>query len=986
MMWNPSSAPAKLLPRPKDDEQFEELTAELLGAVYRVELPIRYGRSGQDQYGLDVVLDTKQGKVGIQCKLHTSEKVKDKVLEDQLSKDLDKLKRSQVSVVTFVFATTARRSRGVQDAASELAEDAPFEIRTFFWDDFEEYLPRHRPVYDWYLGLHYPGLEAGRDEPTFEEQLRKWRAHVRRQTRTVDPFVGEEGEGPRLDRVFVRREVGAERGGEPEEDAETGDAVAPHGALDRDLTLRKVLALDPADDPRVTGKWVLLGDPGAGKTTLLRHLAREVMETREPEWVPLRLHLSEVVGCGGWLQTECERAGVGERFFDRVDRDGRLLLLLDGLDELTRDRRVDGREFARAVRETWPRATVVVASRLTPYDPLGEGFVELRVQPLSEETRAGLLAFYLSEWGAGGREEAEEHLKRLKGDPWLRELTSNPLSLTLLALLLRQRITPAGSRAKLYRQIFDLLLAGEHRRPSRPFEPQTACRDFLRQVAHGMAELGEEQLDHRDLVERLSSGELGSVMQVIWQHPSYTEDRDRAHDRFFDGLERTGILVHCAPQQWRFWHRYFREALTAERLAQVVDDDPAQAVALVEELGEKRDQAAWSEALALLPGHLAEGAARDAVVRALFLQNFKLGLRSLGAVDRMGAGIVAQVFRRTEERRLGDLTPQILRLLADDELLAFIEDERETRNPNRLFWLLWLLWQVERRSKSMAEEVKALRGRFFAHIPTPPLDLFTIVETPQDGQVDLWCAVKAGEFRMGSPESEAGGGDNERPQHLVTMKSGYRMAAVPVTRAQYAAFDPDHEAVGFAKLTKEELAHYPVTDVSWYAAMAFCCWLAQALPETAGARLPTEAEWEYACRAGTKTEYWKGSGIKNLRQVSWYSGNSGRRPHRVGELLANHAGLYDVHGNVGEWTLSRWTEDYSHRQSGVEVDPESVTQADEIAEALSGGSRVTRGGSWASIGNGVRSAYRRRLSPGGGFGDLGFRVLLPKSPSIGARA
>lgn len=131
-----------------------------------------------------------------------------------------------------------------------------------------------------------------------------------------------------------------------------------------------------------------------------------------------------------------------------------------------------------------------------------------------------------------------------------------------------------------------------------------------------------------------------------------------------------------------------------------------------------------------------------------------------------------------------------------------------------------------------------------------------------------------------------------------------------------------------------------------------------------GARLPTEAEWEYACRAGKSTEYWSGDSEKDLAPVDWYKENSGGRTHAIGEKETNPWGLYDVHGNVLEWTLSPWTEDYSG-QLDVRHDHLDLASWDLVAAAAApgGANRVIRGGSFEYTAGRCRSAYRYLDSP-----------------------
>jgi formylglycine-generating enzyme required for sulfatase activity len=157
----------------------------------------------------------------------------------------------------------------------------------------------------------------------------------------------------------------------------------------------------------------------------------------------------------------------------------------------------------------------------------------------------------------------------------------------------------------------------------------------------------------------------------------------------------------------------------------------------------------------------------------------------------------------------------------------------------------------------------------------------------------------------------------------------------------------------------------PVEQVSWTDAVEFCRKLS-ALPAEKRAgyvyRLPTEAEWECACRAGTSTAYSFGDSESELGDYAWYEKNSGGTTHPVGGKKPNGWGLYDMYGNVWEWCQD-WYGDYP---SGSTTDPTG---------AASGSDRVTRGGSWYGISDRCHSAYRGRDAPDFRHGHLGFRVL-----------
>ena len=251
-----------------------------------------------------------------------------------------------------------------------------------------------------------------------------------------------------------------------------------------------------------------------------------------------------------------------------------------------------------------------------------------------------------------------------------------------------------------------------------------------------------------------------------------------------------------------------------------------------------------------------------------------------------------------------------------------------------------------------------------------PLDLFHWIESGLDGRIPLWRLVPAGEGWIGSPADEQGRVDNEGPRYRLEVVSPFQLAAVPVTNAQYAFFDP--------KKADDGKPNHPVVGVSWDEAGAFCRWLAK-LPGFAGARLPTEEEWEYACRAGTTTRYWSGDAEHDLKRVGWFGEGSKGSTHEVACKPANPWGLYDMHGNVFEWTASLWRGDYSQRVDGSVFDPaeDSADLAADSPRVV----RVIRGGCFWDTARRARSAYRVRLDPGDRFGLLGFRVLLPFAPS-----
>lgn len=215
-------------------------------------------------------------------------------------------------------------------------------------------------------------------------------------------------------------------------------------------------------------------------------------------------------------------------------------------------------------------------------------------------------------------------------------------------------------------------------------------------------------------------------------------------------------------------------------------------------------------------------------------------------------------------------------------------------------------------------------------------------------------ALPGGTFQMGSNEY-----DNEKPIHPVTL-SPFHIGKYQVTQAQWQAVMRDNPSY----LKGDNL---PVEQVSWEMATDFC----RQLSEKTGKeyRLPTEAEWEYACRAGSTTRYCFGDDDAKLEKYAWYYENAEGKTHPVGERLPNDWGLHDMHGNVWEWCQDWYDKNY-YRQSPKENPP---------GPSL-GEHRVVRGGSWGFISL-CRSANRNWLAPGSFDHILGFRVCCVASIS-----
>jgi formylglycine-generating enzyme required for sulfatase activity len=220
--------------------------------------------------------------------------------------------------------------------------------------------------------------------------------------------------------------------------------------------------------------------------------------------------------------------------------------------------------------------------------------------------------------------------------------------------------------------------------------------------------------------------------------------------------------------------------------------------------------------------------------------------------------------------------------------------------------------------------------------------------------------IPAGEFLMGSQDTEKDRGVDEGPQHKVRISKAFYMGTTEVTQAQWKAVMGNNPS----QFQGDDL---PVETVSWIDCQEFLKILSAKGGKTY--RLPTEAEWEYACRAGTTTRFNAGDEDKALNEVGWYPGNSESKTHPVGQKKPNAWGLYDMHGNVLEWCQD-WYGGEGYYKSSPAVDPTGPAQSD---------CRLMRGGSLRYDPGRCRSASRYGEAPVNRGDDVGFRVVLASS-------
>jgi formylglycine-generating enzyme required for sulfatase activity len=263
-----------------------------------------------------------------------------------------------------------------------------------------------------------------------------------------------------------------------------------------------------------------------------------------------------------------------------------------------------------------------------------------------------------------------------------------------------------------------------------------------------------------------------------------------------------------------------------------------------------------------------------------------------------------------------------------------------------------------------------------------PLQVEGYREELGEGVALTMVKIPAGSFLMGSPGNEPERSEYEGPQHEVTL-GAFWMAQTPITQAQW------REVAGWQKVGRDlepylsnfKGANRPVEQVSWFDALEFCRRLSQRTGQRYG--LPSEAQWEYACRAGSATSFHFGATL--TPELANYNGNHvyGNGPKgtyreqtiEVASFPSNGWGLHDLHGNVWEWCADHWHDSYNFAPGD--------DQPWLIPAAADDEPRLLRGGSWDLYPRNCRSAYRDHARPDSAYNHVGFRVVcLPQGPSL----
>jgi formylglycine-generating enzyme required for sulfatase activity len=514
------------------------------------------------------------------------------------------------------------------------------------------------------------------------------------------------------------------------------------------------------------------------------------------------------------------------------------------------------------------------------------------------------------------------------------ELTRNPLMLSVLCAVYRERGSLPTRRVELYEQCLQVLVRQWCSKGALPrrFGDREA-RQILQPLAHWLhEERGRTHADGRSIAAMLEPHLVASLGHEPIDGEAFL--RAVATD--------DGILAAKGGQSFGLLHPCFQEYLCARHLRSLSHGDSR----VLDELADRVGDPWWREVtillLALGEPALFEPLMERVVRRPAFAESLDLVLDCFH--DAAGASVGPfEALLRCPPTNEPELWPR--QLVAAQVL--------EKVDPERLLAIAPLL----------CEHPYAPLRRLVGHdegseraIRISPRSGYTLVEIP------------AGRFEMGSHPRERGRRGGEGPRHEVEL-DGFFMGKQPVTNEDYGYYlraNPQAPEPAYWADSRYNHPRQPVVGVSWHEANAYCEW--------AGLSLPTEAQWERACRGGTQTAYWSGREEHDLARVGWYAGNSEQRLHVVGEREPNPFGLHDVHGNVWEWCL----DDFGDYEGSLPRPSDGLRH-----EPLAEGNRIIRGGSWIDSARKARAASRLNRHPDNRLAYLGFRAVERREPDEG---
>lgn len=689
---------------------------------------------------------------------------------------------------------------------------------------------------------------------------------------------------------------------------------------------------------------ILIGHPGSGKSTSARYLVKYLLDEESTNtaggMLPFLAHcrLFSHKKYNSILDFIYTQVGylVGFQMAEALEahdvaRQPGTVLIIDGFDELpsgTASAFLD-QLFSLKEDPDFRGAHIVLTSRFDAYRQFEQRFHGWRKLALAPLSSAQIVTFVKSWFGDGTA--TRELLDQIQ-EPRLAELAIRPFLLAMMCLVKEDGGNIGRSRSELYSKAIAYL---ERRQANIvPASTRAVRRRVLEDLSMRMLQLGGSDIDRWTAAGITAAAVAGPGAQIS---PSFEDCID-----LLDSLTRDVGITQIVLGHYSFVHRTFMEYLSACKLNLLGNGD---SIAV-----EYCRVARWEEPIRLYAGMQTSAARQADIVKQLWKENPALALRTLTDARTVDRSVVESLIADSDSservRMLRTLRASFrdvdhrtrLRLVIETTEPLLSGDTNSEVVYNAVSLLRWVdpedasnvLWNA-------FGSQSALKRRQLIEDPTM---FFSFVALP------------GGDFMMGDDQAIDA---IEKPAHLVTL-SPFQINAYQVTNLAYefvTGRPPEHRHPVSSR------DRQPVVDLNWFEAYVFALRI--------GCRLPTEAEWEYAARAGSNGSWCFGDDPALLPYYANFEeqGNAKREPWDVGTGQANSFGLYDMHGNVWEWCAD-WLGPYPNQPLTDPQGPEN------------GHSRVRRGGGFAYHSRGCRSAFRWGNDPIYRFKDIGVRVALDK--------
>ncbi len=685
---------------------------------------------------------------------------------------------------------------------------------------------------------------------------------------------------------------------------------------------------------------IIIGAPGTGKTTLLQYMAF-AESSNDKGLCPIYVRLSRFGITGDDLEEYLyKEIGLHLSHSEKQKivafnmlKNERCIVLLDGLDEVREEDYVSVLRKIHSFVAGHPNCTIAIASR--PSGFILSDWVNCSIYEIEPLAEPNIIA-YINAWF--DNEKSKQLFEKLQHNDRLFDLARTPFLLAMICLIYEHYGNVEKRRSSLYRKCTEYLngLRDWDSQRNKTNVSNNSIKLFdlreaiLRTIAFHFFQLQKSEFNQEELefvVQRALPNHVQLKFKEILQQI----------------YKQSGVLQQAGDSVY-FIHRTIFEYYVACAMLEQDQDS----------LLDWASNPKYEEPFRLYAGLLQNAAQKDDLIRGLWQRNPPLALLSCTEMDDFPDERISSLLdsiNKAERLRMMRALESSLSYLPKQFGLRFTMETIQVVFPHEknceiLWWGMQLLQRIDPEDQKRILwlkfdcDAKERRNFYLA-------DLRYKFEFVQ---------LSGGTFTMGDDLSY---NPSEKPAHKVKVRQ-FSIGRFPVTNIVWREFPFRDDQKHAFYMNKDS---HPVGIVNWYEAVIFCRWL--------GCRLPTEAEWEYACRAGTTTQYYFGDDPKELEMHAWFSENSSKDSHPVGQKNSNAWGLFDMTGNVWEW-CSDWYDDVNYyklcEKEKITINPQGPHNGDR---------KVVRGGGFVDPAIILRSSSRFGIYPDfNGNNDVGFRVAL----------